>query len=509
MFSKISFLVFVILISGCVSVARAATFTVTMGADSDNGACGQFCTLRDAINAANANGAGADTIKFNVNPAVATINVFSALPVIKTSLTIDGASQPGYFGAPIIAINGAGTAGQNGLVIESPASNAALTIKIQGIAVHSFDGSGVLSSCSGECDVTLLGNRFGTSTSGQIDLGNDNYGVSIFASANSDFVIGGTGTFEGNLMSGNELGGLSIRSFNNAPSGSATAIVRGNYIGTNADGTIDLGNTASGITVWSGTNSLVNLAATIGGDTPAARNVISGNNGNGILLLSHQTFIYGNYIGTNAAGNSDLGNSQNGIKIQNTAQTLIGNKPARRNVISGNGENGIWIYNSVSSNNRIYHNFIGTNAAGDNLGNTLNGVLIGAADSPGQAPSNNKIGGAESDAGSVIAYNGGDGVNILFGSGNRIERNSIYSNGGLGIDLGADGVTPIDLNDADSGANNLQNFPAFVNASPAQVAGNIISVPNKPVSSIFTELIRATLPAMAKVVIISHRKPSP
>ncbi|HEX8197141.1 MAG TPA: Calx-beta domain-containing protein [Pyrinomonadaceae bacterium] len=685
MFSKISFLVFVLLISGYVSVARAATFTVTLGADSDNGACGQFCTLRDAINAANANGAGADTIKFNVNPAVATINVFSALPAINTSLTIDGTSQPGYFGTPIIAINGAGTAGQNGLLIESPASNAALTVKIQGIAVHSFDGSGVLSSCSGECDVTLLGNRFGTSTSGQIDLGNDNYGVSIFASANSDFVIGGTGTFESNLMSGNEFGGLSIRSFINAPAGNATAIVQGNYIGTNAAGTADLGNTGSGITVWSGTNSQVNLAVTIGGETPAARNVISGNNGNGILLLSHQTFIYGNYIGTNAAGNADLGNSQNGIKIQNTAQTLIGNKPARRNVISGNGENGIlaqggeayiynnyigtnaagtadlgnsqngvsfintakgdigdtlieigsppldggnvisgndvhgvsivttdmtapltiarnrigtnaagtaalgntqdgifiqgdaaihqphligshifenggnlisgngsngiqinpgvsdvevygnkigtnltatakipnqengialagggnkigrtnfdpfgnnvaantisgnaengiWIYNSVSSNNRIYHNFIGTNAAGDNLGNTLNGVLIGAAGSPGQAPSNNKIGGAESDAGNVIAYNGGDGVNILFGNGNRIERNSIYSNGGLGIDLGADGVMLIDANDADSGANNLQNFPLFVNASPAQVAGNIISVPNKPVT---------------------------
>jgi hypothetical protein len=95
----------------------------------------------------------------------------------------------------------------------------------------------------------------------------------------------------------------------------------------------------------------------------------------------------------------------------------------------------------------------------------------------------------------VIAFNGLAGVLIGFdpansldddaGVGNSVLRNSIHSNGGLGIDLGQAGtVTLNDLNDSDTGANNLQNFPVLQSAisvpgSGVYVSGLIDTLPNR------------------------------
>jgi len=97
MFSRIFLLSFVLLTFGFFSTLQAATFTVDR---NDNAAGANACTaaandcsLRGAINNANNNGAGADTINFDLNPAVTVIQPLSALPVIKTSLTIDGTAN--------------------------------------------------------------------------------------------------------------------------------------------------------------------------------------------------------------------------------------------------------------------------------------------------------------------------------------------------------------------------------------------------------------------------------
>jgi hypothetical protein len=148
--------------------------------------------------------------------------------------------------------------------------------------------------------------------------------------------------------------------------------------------------------------------------------------------------------------------------------TVGGTEPGARNVISGNNLQGVLIQALFSNptGNKVEGNFIGTNAAGTGaLGNGLEGVEIAGAD-------DNTVGGTVAGAGNRIANNGAAGVSVIvngaFGdegaAGNRVLSNSIFANTGLGIDLGATGTTANDDDDPDTGANNLQNFPVITSA---------------------------------------------
>ena len=139
----------------------------------------------------------------------------------------------------------------------------------------------------------------------------------------------------------------------------------------------------------------------------------------------------------------------------------------------------IWQTTRLSAaNNQILCNYIGTDVSGAaDLGNNVWGVYLadGAA--------NNTIGGTASGAANVIAYNGSSGIAIenTAGDGNAFSGNSIFSNVGLGIDLGNDGLTPNDDDDVDTGPNGLQNFPllesAVATASDIAIVGTISSSP--------------------------------
>ena len=188
------------------------------------------------------------------------------------------------------------------------------------------------------------------------------------------------------------------------------------------------------------------------------------------------TKITGCFIETNSSGTTDLGNDVNGILIFNSANTeigLAGNNTAR-NIIVRNDLNGIFLNGLDSDDNVIQNNFIGTIPAGTALGNFGDGILITGGGS-------NTIGGTTANAGNTIGLNIGNGVNISssFSSGNLIRHNLMYANDGLGINLGAIGVTPNDTNDADTGANNLQNFPVLQNANPTRIVGTLNSLANQ------------------------------
>ena len=139
---------------------------------------------------------------------------------------------------------------------------------------------------------------------------------------------------------------------------------------------------------------------------------------------------------------------------------------AERNIISGNFENGVRLFNNVAfevvRGNKVIGNYIGVNASGTALGNSLHGVFISEG-TPNDV-FRNFIGGTEAGAGNVIANNGGDGIFMSGGHENAIFANSIHSNTGLGIDLGANGVTANDVGDQDAGGNDLQNFPVISSA---------------------------------------------
>ncbi|MEK6285861.1 MAG: HYR domain-containing protein [Acidobacteriota bacterium] len=501
----------VVLRSGAITpsgvVHIAAAFPVTNTNDSGAG------SLRQAIINANAN-AGLDTITFAIGSGPQTITPLSPLPTITDAVVIDGTTQPGFAGTPIIEINGSSAGQSDGVTIT--AGNSA----VRGLVINRFQdipnlsgrliqlitngnnivegnflgtnvaGTGVPGAPS-RTGVLIFGgpanNRIGGTTAAARNLisGNSFLGIQFAQSSGGDVVqgnfigtdvtgnsaignangiviqgipsisIGGTTAGAGNVISGNGANGVQL----NSATGNQ---VQGNFIGTGATGTTDLGNSANGIFISNAPNTVV------GGSTDGARNIISGNNQAGILIVGSGatgTQVKGNFIGTDVTGAVGLGNTQHGVNIFNgAANNRIGGAiVAERNVISGNGFHGVSI--NASSSNTVQGNFIGTDATGTAaLGNALNGVIIGAT--VPITPTNNLIGGTGSGEGNVIAFNALNGV-LLFppaGSSNPILSNAIFSNNGLGIDLGDNGVTPNDPCDVDTGPNNLQNFPVLTSA---------------------------------------------
>jgi hypothetical protein len=234
-------------------------------------------------------------------------------------------------------------------------------------------------------------------------------------------------------------------------------VVEGCFLGTDPTGTIAKGNGYGVLTAGAGSPGM-----RVGGTTPAARNLISGN-GTGILIESGSIHVVlGNLIGTNASGTGALGNALDGIVLQASSNTIGGMTTTARNVISANGRHGISLGGgpAVAQNNAVQTNFIGTDVTGTQLlGNGGDGVFAIAA-------TNNTIGGTITKAGdppaNLIAGNAGSGVGAAAGvMGLTIKGNSIHSNGGLGIDLNRDGPTMNDIGtfDDDAGPNGLQNYP--------------------------------------------------
>ncbi|HZM91026.1 MAG TPA: hypothetical protein VFF31_31180 [Blastocatellia bacterium] len=359
------------------TTASAMTFTVTNTSDAGPG------TLRQAILDANAN-PGPDRIEFKIaGPGVQTIAPLSPLPIIADQVDIDGYTQPGASpntladgddAALLIELNGAGAGWAVGLRVST------IGCAVRGLVINSFSAGGII----------------------------------LFGGGN---------------------------------------VIEGNFIGTDPSGTARLGN-FSGVEI----NSAGNI---IGGITPQSRNIISGNYGSGIFLLNSSAtgnLIQGNFIGPDKSGNADLGNFWQGVELYFALDNTIGGaSTAARNVISGNDQNGILIVASWLGNT-VQGNFIGTKSDGKGpLANSLDGVYV--VGSWGNRIGVT-LGGA--GLGNTIAYNGGKGACLNGGSGNSILGNSIFANNDLGIDLGNDGVTANDPCDTDAGANNLQNSPQLM-----------------------------------------------
>jgi hypothetical protein len=334
-----------------------------------------------------------------------------------------------------------------------------LAVSVTGNVISANGEDGVL--LSGTCSGNVAeGNLIGTDVNGTHALPNTANGVELSGAASGNTVGGTLGVADngmgglvgdgmagtGNIISGNGNDGVLIKDDN-----TSTNLVEGNYIGTDVNGSVALGNTLHGVEVTGGAS-----ANTVGGalGDDITGNVISGNGQDGVVLSGQDTtenVVSGNYIGTDP----------NDATYTTTA-------------LDGGGSGGV-AYGSIGLGN----------------GDTGTGVLV-TDDS-----SNNTIGGDTDGAGNLIAFNKHNGVNVESGTGNAIRADLLFDNGDS--DAGRPGPTepapflPIALGDnltdltpnttgSHQGANNLQNYPIITisdsnSTNPNLVQGYLNSKP--------------------------------
>ncbi len=377
-------------------------------------------------------------------------------------MIVDGATG----GATRVEITNAGTLG-TGLSFLG-ATDASGSV-IRNLVINGFTGRQLL--LSNGSGITVAGSFLGVDPSGAAVKGASN-GLAIEVCAgfscgtSQDHLIGGTTAAARNVIVGGSSGAINV----NSASG---CVIQGNFINTDVTGTTRLGG---GIGV-----ALVNASGTrIGGTAAGAGNVVTGTTGivvggNPALAGSSGTIIQGNIIGADATGTTGIGGGGDGVNVSHAVDTQIGGTaPGAGNLISGNreGVNGgsSGISGASVAHTTVQGNRIGTDASGvAALGNSGIGITLG------------------DDAiieGNVIAFNGGDGIEVNCGACvQRIRGNAIHSNGGIGIDLngGSNGVDTNDANDVDTGPNGRQNFPLLdpvLFPGGTSIAGALDSTPS-------------------------------
>ena len=472
-----------------------------------------------------------------LGPGAIGVSVFQGAPrtlvlnnVISGSrrygLSVDGADSTVVRGN-FIGTDASGTKAlpnvETGLFLRSTGATIGGTSPGQGNLISGNTGPGASITGTNGIDNLFLGNRVGTDATGNAALPNS-IGLVIEGANNT---VGGTTSGSANLISGNLNAGIQIR----VGTGS---VIQGNRVGTNLSGTAAVPNGVSGIVATSGT-------ATIGGTTPGAGNLLSGNTGDGIDLQpgTQSGLIQGNLIGTDATGLAPLGNSTSGLRFQVSGGITVGGTTAGAgNVFAADG--GIGAIEAISGTGPIQGNLLGvgvdgttplgnlglgialeeashitfggtTTAARNIVANNANGGIqitgageliegnLIAANRNAQGSLNasilvvngftqansNTIGGTTPGAGNTITGSPGPGVAIGGGVGNAILSNSIYDNGFLGIDIDLNqfgSPLPNDPQDPDTGPNNLQNYPVITDSSTdgktVHVAGTLNSTPN-------------------------------
>ena len=409
-----------------IASVEAATITVNDASDVVHHQCSRngtgVCSLRDAIVFANKN-PGSDSIVFGIGIGPQTIRPLSPLPQITDPIGIEGQTQQGG-----IEIDGslAGPAVDGLRILAGPSG-------VNGISIYGFSGNAiVLQGSRGSILPTVF---LGLDLTNTV-RGNGGAGVLILGSTSNS--IGMAGQLRG-AIAGNQ-DGVRIE-------------------GPGADGNLILGpnigaNTGDGIAVLSGSgNTIVDSG-------------IYGNGGNGIMVGAgaSETIIQENGID---------GNAKHGILLDESSNNQIGGSggTSLANTIVNSGGDAIRLTNGANQN-IIQGNYLGlASLNGTNAGAGIR--IVGS--------NRNVIGGTIPVARNVINYNGGPGVAVEGKSSrNTISGNSIVYNS-RGIDLGADGPTPNDPCDVDSGPNNLQNFPiltsALSGANSITVQGALESAP--------------------------------
>ena len=399
-----------------------AFYAVTNTNDSGAG------SLREAITSVNASSSTQYSgIYFSV---AGVITLASDLPAITKKVLIDGGTAPGYVAgntttAPLVAINFNNFA--SGFNFNSGSDGSA----IYALSIYGSNSNGITLNAS---NITLLRNYIGLNLSGAAG-GNRQNGIYIAAASINNVIGSNPKSISGlysNVISGNTLNGIQIY-------GSAGNQIQANAIGTNPAGTSAIGNGNNGILVtYYATENTIGGTAYYDSATgqtndptgnkgtvpivyiaPPLGNLISGNTQNGVHIdqYSELTALSGNFIGTNNAGTAAIGNGGNGVSITNSNNNqLIGctfedNPFIYYNVLSGNGENGLYIYNSNAI--LVQANFFGAGANNATIvANRLNGILVAGTSAGVQVGGVIPLGNVSAGNGVIGSPIKGDGIRL-------------------------------------------------------------------------------------------------
>ena len=445
------------------------------------GACNEPpgpCTWRAAFDEASHLGVPA-TIGFAV-PSPLPVQIETSLAFgLSTPFTVDGTTQPGYSGTPVVTLRRSDGA--------QPISVNVGTSTVRGLAILGTGANastGLLVTCN---DNVIEGNFIGLGPGGSpapftTGLALQDFSCAACSCLIDGNLIGGASVGAGNVIAGNSSTGVALNSGFSAGTVTDTTVA-GNRIGTNPLGTAALPNgtagSGAGLSVTGGA-----VATTVGGTTAGAGNLISGNQGAGVSVATQTTPVelLGNRIGTDAGGAVALGNAGRGISVSFDDEVVVGGSAAGAgNVIAANGGPGLYLQGD-DSDSLIRGNRIGVGASGDgDLGNGGDGVYFATRRNTGLV-----IGGLGTGDGNRIAWSAGAGIATVddFHTAHtaEISGNSISHNDGLAIDLRNDGVTDNDPDDLDGGPNGLQNFPLLTSATTGggqlEVVGSLDSTPS-------------------------------
>lgn len=449
------------------SPAAGSTIEVTSTADAGAG------TLREAITAANAaKSISATSIVFKTT---GTITLASALPVVTSPVVLDGTQLPHYSaaGGPAVGVNfannsglvfGKGSAGSSMIALSLVASRSA------GVTIQ-------------DDNVTLSANYIGLAVGGEASP-NAGDGVLLTSNVNGAQIGSNTGNIAGyysNVISANGGNGIRLE-------GASRNTIAANRIGTNPAGTSALPNAKNGIVLTQGSSNNL-IGGRVGTDStgasndptgsegkvtpvfvvPPQGNLVSGNTANGIYIIkaSNSNTIAGNFVGTDATGQSAVGNGGAGIYVKKSDNNVISGCTANDvpflyyNVTSGNQQWGITI--GSGNNNVIQGNFSGIGARnnvmipngydGIEVHGTSKNTQIGGVIPLGNVSSGNTLNGVAVDgsaSGTVVfnsfsgiyafggaAPNGANGLLATARGGNNLIRTSVFGgNAKDGIHIG-------------------------------------------------------------------------
>ncbi len=398
-----------------------ATFVVNSTADSGMG------SLRDAITSANST-AGADQIVFAIGTGPQTITLTAALPTITETVQILGNTQPGFtdpsninpddfFNTPFppITIDGTGTTGADGLVFSGAASSGSQVLYTQ---VLNFDGNGIAFDNSANGLLSYF-----------VSSGNGGHGV----------LISGAGATGNRLQNG--------------------------FIGVDKTGNVAVPNGGDGVLITNTASG--NVVG--GGNFFQARNIISGNLGNGVHITggAFGNLEQGNVIGLNTGNDLDLGNGLDGVLVDTTgADNIIGGPIGLGGIHSGNGRHGVSVVGQ-SPGTIVFNAFAGVSAFSNLIfPNDVDGIHIEAS-GPGIIVTTN-----------IASGNGRYGL-YIGGNANGVIVNTLLAGVGFpGLDGLPNGVAGVIVTD------NATNTQIGTITTPPAIAIRFPTVANAPASQL-------------------------